>query len=40
MHGPVGVIGAAGMRGETLRREAADDRHHREGRDDREETVT
>jgi hypothetical protein len=25
---------------ETVRRKAADDRHHREGRDDREEALT
>jgi hypothetical protein len=25
---------------EALRREAADDRHHREGRDDREDALT
>jgi hypothetical protein len=34
------MIGAAGMLGETLRREAANDRHHREGRDDREDALT
>jgi hypothetical protein len=34
------VIGAAGMRGEALRREAANHRHHREGRDDRENALT
>jgi hypothetical protein len=33
------MIAAAGVRRKALRREAADDRHHREGRDDGDETL-
>jgi hypothetical protein len=40
MHGPVAVVRIVAVSCKAVRREAADDRDHREGRDDREETAT
>ena len=39
MHGPVAVVRIMAVRREPVRREAANDRDHRESRDDREDAV-
>jgi hypothetical protein len=40
MHRPVAAVRIVAVTREAMGREAADDRHHRESRDDREEALT